>query len=266
MFHRNEPPMTRHFVATFRPDVPLNDFSRERAVLCFRIGGPTHQLRGLANIGSNCYVNAVFQALADAPGFPQFCQHLPNVLYQHNSSSTFCLDAVGHIFCELKSRRSISPALLLQDAGGLAECFRRPVLQDAHKFLLHPLEAFERECVVAGAGETIISHFFTCKRTVTLRCHGCGARTTRETRCHDIGVPMREFPGVAATEAITSSVEIAIPGQCEHCGRAETLAKSNQFTKLPLILIMTIMRFDSALKKIEDFLSFPKTLWIMNHF
>jgi uncharacterized UBP type Zn finger protein len=249
------------FTATYTAHLPSNYFSLSRAETFFLTGSPTHQLGGLINIGYNCYVNVVIQALAYTPGFPHFCLHLPNVLYQHNSDSTFFLDSLARIFAELDSRRSISPIWILQDAGQLAECFRRPLQQDAHEFLLHLLDIFERECssAVFGSKETLISHFFTCELTVALKCKFCGNVTTRETRCHDLEVSMTEFEGV---EAITSAGEFEIQGKCEICERTESLLKSNRFTKMPLILIVTLLRFDNELKKIEDFLRFPKVLRI----
>jgi ubiquitin carboxyl-terminal hydrolase 36/42 len=74
---------------------------------------------------------------------------------------------------------------------------------------------------------------------------------------------MREFPTLeAAIETITSAAELPIPGQCGHCKGTGTLTKASNFTKLPLILIVTMMRFDSSLKKIEEFLQFPPNLII----
>jgi uncharacterized UBP type Zn finger protein len=269
VFLPKDPRPSVPLTAIFRSHLPSNYFSRDRALAFFQTGGPSHQLGGLINIGYNCYVNAVLQALAYTPGFSHFCLHLPNVIYQRNSSAAFFLDSLGRIFSELNSRRSTSPTWILQDAGQLADRFRRPLQQDSHEFLLHLLDALDGECIAAlpGGGDTMISQYFACELTVTLTCCSCGASSSRETKCHDIGVPMREFSDVeAAVRAITSAAAITVPGQCEYCGTRDQLVKANHFTSLPLILIVTLMRFDNALTKVEDFLSFPKTLVVQGRY
>jgi ubiquitin carboxyl-terminal hydrolase 36/42 len=159
----------------------------------FRSGGPSRQLGGLVNIGYNCYVNAVLQVLAYTPGFPEFCLNLPNVMYQHNSSSAFFLDSFGHVFAELGGRQSTCPTWILGDSALLGDQFRLPIQQDAHEYLLHLLDAFQRECTAAmpDSSDTMISHFFTCNLTITVHCTACGASTARHTTSNDLTIPMR---------------------------------------------------------------------------
>jgi uncharacterized UBP type Zn finger protein len=147
----------------------------------------------------------------------------------------------------------------------LGDQFRLPIQQDAHEYLFHLLDAFQRECTAAmpDSSDTMISHFFTCNLTITVHCTACGASTARHTTSNDLTIPMREYPDLAsAVAAVTCGAEIAIPGQCDGCGGSGGLTKANYFTKLPLVLIVTLMRFDNALRKIEDWISFPKTLTI----
>jgi uncharacterized UBP type Zn finger protein len=258
-------PSNVQVLAIYRPLLPRNYFSRARAVSLFRSGGPSRPLGGLINIGYNCYVNAVLQVLAYTPGFPEFCLNLPNVMYQHNSSSAFFLDSFGHIFSEISRRRSTSPTWILSDSALLDDQFRLPIQQDAHEYLLHLIDAFQRECMAAMAGpsETMISHFFTCNLTVTLHCTACGATESRDTTSNDLTIPMREYPDLAAAvAAVTSGAKIAIPGQCDACGESGSLTKASHFTQLSLILIVTLMRFDNSLRKIEDWIGFPRTLTV----
>jgi hypothetical protein len=58
--------------------------------------------------------------------------------------------------------------------------------------------------------------------------------------------------------AVTSGAEMAIPGQCD----AYSLPQASHFTKLALILIVTLMRFDNVLRKIEDWIKFPRILMV----
>jgi ubiquitin carboxyl-terminal hydrolase 36/42 len=264
-FHRKPDGATPQLVAIFRPSLASGYHTRERALTLFGLGGPPDQLGGLVNIGYNCYINAVIQALAYTPGFPQFCLSLPNVLYQQHTNSAFFLDSFARVFSEMGNKRSASPTWILRDAGQIAATFSRPIQQDAHEFLMHLLERFDRECAAGIEGKTIVGHFFTCEVTIKIKCHHCGAVSSRNTKAQDIEVPMREFPMLAAAiETITSAVEIPIPGKCEHCKGTGTLTKASHFTKFPLVLIVTMMRFDNALKKIEDFLEFPTELRVHN--
>ena len=230
------------------------------------MGGPDHQLGGLVNIGYNCYINAVIQCLAYTPGFRQFCMNMPNVLYQANAESAFFLDSLAHIFSEIETSRSASPTWLLTDAGLIRETFRRPIQQDAHEYLLDLLNVLETECRRAMAkesGETIISHFFCGEMAINVECGKCGASVHQKSRYHDITIPISEYEDLAtAIASITGHTEMVTASQCEQCGSEGEITKSCTSVKFPLVLIITLLRFDNACKKIEDFFPFPKTLTV----
>ena len=258
--------------AFFKNQLPDDFFSFDRALLFFSRGGPNHQLGGLLNIGYNCYVNAVIQCLAYTPGFPQFCLSLPNVMYQTNSESAFFLDCFAHIFSEIESNKSMNPTWLLTDSYLIRETFRKPIQQDAHEYLLAILNVFEKECRMCFEGdqketkETIIEHFFGGCLSIDMRCHNCGTVVTRKTKFYDITIPFREYQNLQeAISAITSSSEIEISGQCENCKETGEMTKTNHFTKYPLVLIITFLRFDNNMKKIEDFFKFQRVLLVGNY-
>jgi ubiquitin carboxyl-terminal hydrolase 36/42 len=250
-------------VALYRTLLPADYYSLERARRHFRLGGPAHQLGGLINVGYSCYVNAVVQCLAYSPGFPQFCLSLPNVLYQDNADSAFFLDSLAHLFADLHSRRSVTPAWILTDSQILGDRFRGPLQQDAHEFLLALLDQCDTECANASpsAPPTMIGRFFAGEVIVKLSCAQCGFEVSTRNPYFDIGVPMREATDLAAAlEAITKPQEVAVQGQCECCGATDCLTRASQYTAFPLILIVTLIRFDNQLRKIEDFFEFPKML------
>ncbi|OHT03993.1 Clan CA, family C19, ubiquitin hydrolase-like cysteine peptidase [Tritrichomonas foetus] len=260
-------------------------FSFEKALFFFSQGGPTHQLGGLLNVGYNCYVNAVIQCLAYTPGFSQFCLSLPNVMYQQNSHSAFFLDSFAHIFSEIESNKSMSPTWLLTDSHLISETFKKPIQQDAHEYLLAILDVFEKECINSeiqnqnsnqsqnsndkndvSKSDTMIDHFFAGDLTIEVQCHNCSSVIPRKTKFHDLTVPIREYSDLqAAIDSITSSSEIVISGKCENCKEEGDMTKTNKFTKFPLVLIITLLRFDNTCKKIEDFFKFPKKLIVGNH-
>jgi uncharacterized UBP type Zn finger protein len=203
------------------------------------------------------------QCLAYSPGFSQFCLNLPNVLYQDNSDSAFFLDSLGHIFCDLESKRSVTPSWLLTDSGLLGDVFKGPFQQDAHEFLLALLDICDTECANASpsSSPTMIGRFFAGEVMIHLKCSHCGFEVLNGTPYYDITVPVRESPDLtAALEKIISSQELLVQGQCECCGQIDCLSRSNRYTSFPLILIVTLMRFDNQLRKIEDFFEFPKKL------
>lgn len=252
-------------VATIlRSTLPLNFFNYSHAVRYFNMGSPEHQLGGLVNIGYNCYINAVIQCLAYTPGFAKFCTSMPNILYQANADSAFFLDSLAHIFSEMETSRSGSPAWILTDSGLIRETFRRPIQQDAHEYLLDLLNVLESECqraMAKGSCETIISHFFCGEMAINFECHRCGSCANHRSRYHDIEVPISEYEDLSsAIAAMTNRTEVVASSQCEHCGVDGDVTKSCTFVTFPLILVITLMRFDNACKKIEDFFPFPKTL------
>lgn len=243
--------------------LPLNFFSYQKALHFFKKGGPITQPGGLHNLGYNCYINTVIQCLAFTPGFSQFCLQMPNALYQANSDSAFFLDSFAHIFSDLNNHKSICPTWLLNDSGLIAETFRKPIQQDAHEYLLDLLIAFEKECMAALDNpqnqnvDTMISHFFKSEYRTDITCSKCGATVSRSIKYHDITIPIREYEGLSEAVNALFSSQSTIEGNCEECGFEGTMTKSCKFTKFPLILILTLMRFDNNLRKLEDFFKFP---------
>lgn len=284
--------------AFFQPKLPQDYFSFEKALYFFKQGSPPHQLGGLVNISYNCYVNAVIQCLAYTPGFSKFCLSMPNTMYQQNSKGAFLLDSFAHIFSEIESNKSMTPTWLLTDSHYIGDTFKKPIQQDAHEYLLALLEVFQKECVDSILGDdsseemnsksddtseqpitspkpqlsrsfstqplgfdTMIDHYFAGDLTSEVRCHNCDSIIPRNTKFYDLTVPIREYEDLqAAITSITASSEIVISGECENCKETGEMTKSNVFSKFPLILIITLMRFDNFLKKIEDFFKFQRKL------
>lgn len=297
----------RQINAIFRPKLFPNFFSYERALYFFEKGGPNHALGGLINIGCNCYVNVVIQCLAYTPGFPQFCNSLPNVMYQQNSDSAFFLDSFAHIFSEMESNKTLTPTWLLTDAHYIGDTFKQPIQQDAHEYLLAVLQIFQNECVrsvmppatpdqqadkseqndtkikvgnfkeafEAKSGvnlsesikpavfDTMIDHFFVGNITVQMKCHSCDCEIHRRTKFYDLTIPIREYSDLqTALSSITATSEHVITDECENCKKTSRITKTTSHTKYPLILIVTLLRFDNLCKKIEDFFEFQQTITV----
>ncbi|KAK8889380.1 hypothetical protein M9Y10_034126 [Tritrichomonas musculus] len=109
--------------------------------------------------------------------------------------------------------------------------------------------------------DTMIDHFFAGDLATEVRCHNCNSTIPRNTKFYDLTVPIREYDDLqAAITAITTNSEIVISGECENCKETCEMTKTNTYAKFPLVLIITMMRFDNFLKKIEDFFKFQKNL------
>jgi len=246
-------------------ELPDHYFSYQKASILFSNGGLDHQLGGFINIGYNCYMNSVLQCLMYTPGFPQFCLSLPNVLYMKNESKPFFLDAFAHVFSELEKNRSICPSWFLNDAGSINDTFRKPIQQDAHEFLLSLLETMEIECKSAlnpndNQNDTLVSHFFAGKHVNTIECSKCHHSSMNQARFFDITVPFYTYDDLQqAISVLTCKREISINNTCMQCQNTEC-TKSTETTCFPLILMITMLRFNNNLKKLEDFFKYQDTL------
>lgn len=249
--------------------LPKSYYTLERTLELFAMGGPDHHLGGLVNVGYNCYINVVLQCLAYTPGFPQFCLSVPNVVYQNNASSAFFLDSFARIYAQISENRTVSPNWFLTDSGLIGETFRRPIQQDAHEFLLGLIDVMEGECENAmadGDEESAVSYLFSGKLRTEIRCNNCGYETIRVNKFHDLAIPISEFGDLdEAIEALTSSERFPVSSQCEHCHVCGETYKSNIYQTFPLILIVTLLRFDNSCKKIEDFFGFQKYITVSDY-
>jgi ubiquitin carboxyl-terminal hydrolase 36/42 len=256
-------------LVTVRYGDALSDayFTRVKCTSYFDIGAPIRQLGGLINIGYNCYMNSVIQCLAYTPGFANFCQSLPNVMYQRNSMGPFFLDSFAHIFRQMETNKSACPDWFIQDAGILSERYRRPLQQDSHEFFLNLLSRFNQECLTAmdvgfAPPETPISHFFTWRTSSQIHCERCSETFQKDVELIDLTIPLgNQIPDLASGIAdLTSEEPTRISVQCEHCGAAGGCIKSSDTVRFPLILVATLMRFDNQLRKIDDFVEYPEVI------
>jgi ubiquitin C-terminal hydrolase len=245
--------------------LPPSYFRSDRALAYFELGAPARQVGGLTNIGSNCYINSVLQCLAYTPGFGAFCATMPNAMYEHNSESAFFLDSFAHVYSSMLDHKATCPEWFLHDSILLSPRFRLPYQEDAHEFLIKLLSRFGDECdACLTAPETIpsfISHYFRWKVTSELTCEHCGFCTKQETELLDWTLPIKEIPHVAAAmEDLTCGEPLRLSNQCENCKQTDCVLKRTHIFTFPLILIVTLMRFNNELRKCEDYVKFPNIL------
>lgn len=111
--------------------------------------------------------------------------------------------------------------------------------------------------------DTMISNFFCGYSSISISCNECGLTTYKSSKFTDINIPILEYPDAeTAVNDILSFQSQEIEGKCENCGKEACLTMSKQVNQFPLVLILTLMRFNNSLKKLEDFFEFQKILTI----
>jgi ubiquitin C-terminal hydrolase len=245
--------------------LPPNYFGGRQAFAFFESGGPDQQIGGLINIGSNCYINSVLQCLAYTPGFGDFCRSLPNALYERNSQGAFFLDSFGHVYTQMIEKKATCPDWFLHDSHILSNRFRLPFQEDAHEFLIKLLSRFDDECRNAihspESVQTFISRYFRWTVTSESTCEHCQHTSTVTSEFLDRTVPIRGIPNLLdAIGDLGPGGGLRLSSQCESCGMVDCVIKRTTAEKYPLILIVTLMRFDNNLTKIDDFIEFPNIL------
>jgi ubiquitin C-terminal hydrolase len=190
---------------------------------------------------------------------------MPNALYQQNSSGAFFLDSFAHIFSELHSKRAVCPSWFLHDAPGLSPRFRHPYQEDAHEFLVKLLSRFDEECrrTMRGSSEqhpTFVSRYFRWEIAGETSCKHCGYRHTTVRYLTDCPVPVIEGGIIQATRELTASRAVLRSSGCDQCGQTDCVMERSHVQEYPLILMVTLLRFDAELRKIDDFVTYPDRL------
>jgi ubiquitin carboxyl-terminal hydrolase 36/42 len=261
---------TTHLAVHLAEGLPQSFFDRDRVVDIFQSGGPVSQIGGLINARNNCYMNSVIQCLAYTPGLAEFCMTMPNAMYLCNSEGAFFLDSFAHIFSQMKSSRSACPDWFVQDSFLINDRFQGPMQQDAHEYLIELLDRFDQECLASmrsqcGRVDTLISHYFSWKMSSETFCRNCRKLTVRSYQTNDLTFPIREYRNVqTAFREFSAEQPFAVPSECEHCG-CKRQVMTNVINECPLILVITLLRFDNQLRKIDDYFEFPEFLTMENH-
>jgi ubiquitin carboxyl-terminal hydrolase 36/42 len=168
----------------------------------------------------------------------------------------------------LELGKAVCPDWFIKDSADLHERFKGPMQQDAHEYFIALLGRFRRECCNAvGARfmepETLLTHYFSWKLKSNVLCSGCGFVEDKTVDFVDWTVPVREVRNIATVvNELTVGEPVRMHGPCPHCGAMGSCMKTTVPVACPLILTMTLMRFDNQLRKVDEFVEYPDILHV----
>lgn len=269
-------PISTNIIAHCDTFLPEDFFSISNAISNFKKGQPFREPSGLINVGHNCYMNVVIQCLAFTPGFKNFCLTMPNAMYNANNDGPFFLDSFAHIFSLMNGSKSICPDWLITDSQYINPIYKPPYQQDAHEFLINLLDKFDQECRAAlfnnnrdaskniiNQPSTMISNMFYGKISTKVRCKKCNYSNDEVSTFSDISIPIHTYNSVeTAINKMLSFTSDEVDGKCEKCDQANCVIASKNIIQYPLILIVTLMRFDNQCRKIDDYLEYQKFITV----
>lgn len=142
--------------------------------------------------------------------------------------------------------------------------YDEPIPQNSVPFSVNGLIGHKSDSISQSYNyDTFISFMFCGKTSITINCEKCHQCSTKLTKFADLNIPILEYSN--AQEAVNDLLSLElheIDGKCQHCQKDNCLTLKRDMVQFPLILILTLMRFDNTLKKLENFFEFQKYITI----
>jgi ubiquitin carboxyl-terminal hydrolase 36/42 len=205
-------------------------------------------------------MNAILQCLAYSPGPAYFAEHIPNIIYEANLSSTCFLHHFGQLCSAMRIANPVPPHIFFENIEKICPGMKAGQQQDAHEFLFSLLNLFDTECQRAfgrthGRFDTAIHAIFGGTLGEIRTCESCAGDLETESRFLDITLPIE-------SETIEGCFEQMLQGQkssecfCKRCRRKRNFSNRSLFRETPQVLIVTMMRFTANGTKIEKPVNF----------
>lgn len=253
-------------------------------------------LRGLNNLGSTCFMNAVLQALVHAPPLRNFWlsgQHNRD-LCERRSMGLLCLPCdLDVIFSAMFSgdRTPYSPAHLLYSWWQHSTNLATYEQQDSHEFFISLLDCIhenegkskclykdheECQCITHRAFSGLLRSDVTCTTcgststtydpfidiSLTLDSSTDRRKSSRNSGEPSVNAPMPTLSG--CLDLFTRSEKLG-PDQklnCQSCGDKRESSKQMSIRRLPPLLCLHVKRFEHSLtrkasRKIDSYLQYP---------
>ncbi|CAN6992301.1 unnamed protein product [Brassica oleracea var. botrytis] len=252
-------------------------------------------LRGLNNLGSTCFMNAVLQALVHAPPLRNFWlsgQHNRD-LCPRRSMGLLCLPCdLDVIFSAMFSgdRTPYSPAHLLYSWWQHSTNLATYEQQDSHEFFISLLDCIHEnegksKCLYKDHEECqcITHRAFSGLLRSDVTCTTCGSTSTTYDPFIDISLTLDSAKGTKSRNSGEPSVNSPMmptlsgcldlftrseklgPDQklnCRSCGVKRESSKQMSIRRLPPLLCLHVKRFEHSLtrkasRKIDSYLQYP---------
>nr|VDC84959.1 unnamed protein product [Brassica rapa] len=253
-------------------------------------------LRGLNNLGSTCFMNAVLQALVHAPPLRNFWlsgQHNRD-LCPRRSMGMLCLPCdLDVIFSAMFSgdRTPYSPAHLLYSWWQHSTNLATYEQQDSHEFFISLLDCIHEnegksKCLYKADHEEcqcITHRAFSGLLRSDVTCTTCGSTSTTYDPFIDISLTLESAKGTKSRNSGEPSVNSPMmptlsgcldlftrseklgPDQklnCRSCGDKRESSKQMSIRRLPPLLCLHVKRFEHSLtrkasRKIDSYLQYP---------
>ncbi|CAH2073176.1 unnamed protein product [Thlaspi arvense] len=244
-------------------------------------------LRGLNNLGSTCFMNAVLQALVHAPPLRNFWlsgQH-DRDLCSRRAAGLLCLPCdLDVIFSAMFSgdRTPYSPAHLLHSWWQHSTHLATYEQQDSHEFFISLLDCIHEnqgksKCLYKDHEECqcITHRAFSGLLRSDVTCTTCGSTSTTYDPFIDISLTLDSAKGLSPADCRKNrnsgepSVKPAMatlsgcldfftrseklgPDQklnCQSCGEKRESSKQMSIRRLPLLLCLHVKRFEHSLTR-----------------
>ena len=248
-----------NFVAPQRRVLPLTYFDDAWVQTMVKHWSVKVPLAGLANLGNSCFMNSVLQCLAYCPGLPFFAEHIPNLVYDRLIDQDFFLHHFGELVKEMKVAKSLSPGVFFHNLSKICPGMQNGYQQDAHEFLMALLNLFDAECSKAfsvkhGCFDTAVHALFGTVLTGKRICQKCEDVVDVSSRLLDVTL---QVDAGTIEGCFESFMKPQISEHvCESCGEKAIFHEELEVSRVPEILVVTMMRFASNGSKIEKVVDF----------
>lgn len=211
------------------------------------------ELKGFANLGNTCYMNAILQSLLGLDCFANDLLHFKSI----KQLPPKCLFLMIYLLLKGKRGNNVYDAqkIMLKNIkrsiSATATRFSGYSQHDAHEFLAQCLDQLKEDCasISPEVGSCPVSQNFECAVQHTITCTSCGEDVKKKEMFLSFSVTMPEqqmdAPGDhLALQGLMDNFfsEEEVQYVCDSC-QCNTARLSHCFIQLPRVLIIHVKRY-----------------------
>jgi ubiquitin C-terminal hydrolase len=197
--------------------------------------------------------------MAYCPGLAYFAENLPNVICEKSIDKPCFLFHFGALVNAMRTLKSVTPAVFFNNLAMVCSDMIRGNQQDAHEYLFALLNTFDDECARAFSAkrdyyDTAIHCLFGSKLKGTRECDLCSRFSDIEAHLLDITLNLDSDSIEECFQSFLNPPKAE--HVCEKCQQNSHFQESLKFSKVPEILVVTMMRFGVDGKKSQKTVRF----------